>query len=68
MTNQFTLLMLPPQTTITRAWAKRLSDSVPGMKLILAEDIAAATSAIEPADAAFGTIAIKSRRQPGRSS
>jgi phosphoglycerate dehydrogenase-like enzyme len=56
MTNEFTFLMLPPQTDLTRQWARRLSDSVPGMKLVLAEDPNAAAAAIVTADAAFGTL------------
>jgi phosphoglycerate dehydrogenase-like enzyme len=56
MTNEFTFLMLPPQTDLTRQWARRLSDSVPGMKLVLAEDRNAAAAAIVTADAAFGTL------------
>src|SRR3984957_6887821 len=56
MTNEFTFLMLPPQTDLTRQWARRLSDSVPGMKLILAEDADAAANAIVTVDAAFGTL------------
>ncbi len=56
MTNEFTFLMLPPQTELTRQWARRLSDSVPGMKLVLAEDREAAAAAIVTADAAFGTL------------
>jgi phosphoglycerate dehydrogenase-like enzyme len=57
MTNQFTFLMLPPQTPTTRAWAQRLQDSIPGMKLIVADDHDSAAAAIETADAAFGTLA-----------
>jgi phosphoglycerate dehydrogenase-like enzyme len=56
MTNEFIFLMLPPQTDTTRQWARRLSSSVPGMKLILAEDVEAAAAAIVTADAAFGTL------------
>lgn len=56
-TNAFTFLMLPPQTALTREWARRLADSVPGMKLVVAEDAATASSAITTADAAFGTLA-----------
>jgi phosphoglycerate dehydrogenase-like enzyme len=56
MTNAFTFLMLPPQTDLTRQWARRLLDSVPGMKLVLAEDIETATAAIVTADAVFGTL------------
>ncbi len=55
-TNAFTFLMLPPQTPLTRQWAKRLADTVPGMKLIVAEDAATASAAIAAADAAFGTL------------
>jgi hypothetical protein len=58
MTNAFTFLMLPPQTDLTRAWARRLSDSVPGMKLVLAEDAETAAAAIVTADAAFGTLRV----------
>jgi phosphoglycerate dehydrogenase-like enzyme len=56
MTNQFTFLMLPPQSDVTRLWARRLSDSVPGMRLIMAEDAESAAAAVETADAAFGTL------------
>jgi phosphoglycerate dehydrogenase-like enzyme len=56
MTNAFTFVMLPPQTDLTRQWARRLSDSVPGMKLVLAEDPDAAAAAIVTADSAFGTL------------
>jgi phosphoglycerate dehydrogenase-like enzyme len=56
MTNVFTFLMLPPQTELTRQWAKRLAETVPGMNLIVAEDAETAASAIVAADAAFGTL------------
>lgn len=56
MTNQFTFLMLPPQSETTRTWAKCLADGVPGMKLIIAEDPDTAVAAIETADACFGTL------------
>ncbi len=56
MTNQFKLLMLPPQRDLTRQWAKRLADIVPGMDIIVAEDNEAAAAAIVTADAAFGTL------------
>jgi phosphoglycerate dehydrogenase-like enzyme len=55
-TNAFTFLMLPPQTTLTRQWATRLADTIPGMKLIFAEDADAAAAAIVTTDAAFGTL------------
>jgi phosphoglycerate dehydrogenase-like enzyme len=56
MTNAFTFLMLPPQTDLTRQWAKRLTDSVPGMNLVVAEDADTAAAAIVTADAVFGTL------------
>jgi phosphoglycerate dehydrogenase-like enzyme len=56
MTNAFTFLMLPPQTDLTRQWAKRLAETVLGMNLIVAEDAETAASAIVAADAAFGTL------------
>jgi phosphoglycerate dehydrogenase-like enzyme len=54
--NAFTFLMLPPQTDLTRLWAKRLAETVPGMNLMVAEDGEAAARAIATADAAFGTL------------
>jgi phosphoglycerate dehydrogenase-like enzyme len=66
MTNEFTFLMLPPQTDLTRQWARRLSDSVPGMKLVLAEDPNAAAAAIVTADAAFGTLPADLLAKAGR--
>lgn len=56
MTNAFTLLMLPPQTALTREWAARLDGSVAGMRVVVAEDMEAAAAAIGTADAAFGTL------------
>ena len=56
MTNAFTFLMLPPQTELTRQWAKRLANSVPGMNLVVAEDADTAAAAIVTADAVFGTL------------
>jgi phosphoglycerate dehydrogenase-like enzyme len=55
-TNAFTLLMLPPQTALTRQWARRLTDTLSGVKLIVAEDADEAAAAIVNADAAFGTL------------
>lgn len=54
--NAFSFLMLPPQTALTRQWARRLTQAVPGMALILAEDAQQADAAIPTADAAFGTL------------
>src|ERR1700719_3395874 len=55
-TNAITLLMLPPQTALTRQWASRLNETVSGLNLIVAEDMDAAAAAIVTADAAFGTV------------
>src|SRR5215213_2987043 len=52
----FTLVMLPPQTSVTRGWADRLRSEVPEMTLILAEDEAGASEAIVHADGAFGVL------------
>ena len=51
-----TLLMLPPQTPITREWAKRLAAAQPDVSVIVAENEAEAAAAIARADAAFGTV------------
>ena len=52
-----TLLMLPPQTSITREWAKRLAAAQPDVSVIVAENETEAAAAIARADAAFGTVA-----------
>lgn len=51
-----TLLMLPPQTLTTRAWAKRLAAALPNLSVIVAENETIAADAIARADAAFGTV------------
>jgi phosphoglycerate dehydrogenase-like enzyme len=51
-----TLLMLPPQTPITREWAKRLAAAQPSLRVIVAENETEAAGAIAQADAAFGTV------------
>jgi phosphoglycerate dehydrogenase-like enzyme len=56
MDNEFTFLMLPPQRELTRQWADRLSGSVPGLKIVVAENLDTAAAAIVTADAAFGTL------------
>jgi phosphoglycerate dehydrogenase-like enzyme len=48
--------MLPPQRDLTRQWARRLADTVPGMNIVVAEDKETAEAAIVTADAAFGTL------------
>ena len=51
-----TLLMLPPQSEKTRAWATRLTAAAPGLSVVVAETEADATRTIAEADAAYGTI------------
>ena len=51
-----TLLMLPPQTTTTREWAKRLAAARPELSVIVADNESDASKAIGRADAAFGTV------------
>ena len=51
-----TLLMLPPQTPITREWAKRLAAAQPNVSVIVAENETEAAGVIAHADAAFGTV------------
>jgi phosphoglycerate dehydrogenase-like enzyme len=51
-----TLLMLPPQTPTTRAWAVRLAAELPDLSIVVAETEADGTRAAGDADAAFGTM------------
>src|SRR5689334_24097714 len=46
--------MLPPQTDTTRAWAKRLAEAVPEVRVVVAEDADTAAREIVDAEAAFG--------------
>ena len=50
------LLMLPPQTDATRAWASRLAAALPDFSIVLAENLQQAEEAIAGAAAAFGTL------------
>jgi phosphoglycerate dehydrogenase-like enzyme len=52
--NSFKFVMLPPQTDKTRDWAKRLADSVPEVRVVVAEDADTAAREIVDAEAAFG--------------
>jgi phosphoglycerate dehydrogenase-like enzyme len=54
--NQFTFLMLPPQTALTRSWALRLAQTDSGINIVIAETMQQAAEAIAGADAAFGTL------------
>src|SRR5262245_54646972 len=46
--------MLPPQSDTTRAWAKRLANDVPEVRVVVAEDADTAAREIVDAEAAFG--------------
>lgn len=51
------LVMLPPQTELTRRWAARLADDVSRLSVVLAEDDESAAEALnDGAPAAFGTL------------
>ncbi len=49
-----TLLMLPPQTPMTRAWATRLAGALPELSIVVAETEADGARAAGDVDAAFG--------------
>jgi phosphoglycerate dehydrogenase-like enzyme len=52
----FTLVMLPPQTEVTRAWAKRLAAEDPRVRVVVAETVEQAIRDIADAEAAYGTL------------
>jgi phosphoglycerate dehydrogenase-like enzyme len=58
-----TLLMLPPQTATTRAWASRLKTALPEMQIVVPESADEAARAVGEADAAFGTMPEKLLRE-----
>jgi len=45
VTNSFKFVMLPPQTDVTRAWGKRLADTVPEARVVVVEDAETAARA-----------------------
>ncbi len=51
-----TLLMLPPQSATTRAWAARVAAALPELEVVVAEDPAQAAPVVPRAEAAFGTM------------
>src|SRR5882724_9055519 len=61
-----TLLMLPPQTTITLSWAARVAATLPELTVVVAEDEAHAAREIGRVEAAFGTPSPSLLRQAGR--
>ena len=52
--NAFKLVMLPPQSATTRAWAAKLAAGTPEVRIVVAEDETTAAREIVDADAAFG--------------
>ena len=52
--NSVKCVMLPPQSSTTRDWAKRLADMVPETRVVVAEDADTAAREIVDAEAAFG--------------
>src|SRR5262245_19108386 len=61
-----TLLVLPPVSPTARGWASRLAAALPALRVVVAEDEAAAAAAIGEAEAAFGTISSALLRQAAR--
>ena len=51
-----TFLMLPPQSSSTCEWAKRLAAEQPNLSVVVAETEGRAAEVIANADAAFGTV------------
>jgi phosphoglycerate dehydrogenase-like enzyme len=49
-------LMLPPQSDLTREWAKRLGEAAPELEIIAPETMEGAEQAITMAEGAFGRI------------
>jgi len=54
--NTFKLVMLPPQSAITRDWGRQLADAMPEVRVVIAEDQAMAEREIVDAEAAFGRL------------
>jgi phosphoglycerate dehydrogenase-like enzyme len=51
-----TFLMLPPQSEMTREWARRLAEAAPELEIIAPETMEGAEQAIGHAEGAFGRI------------
>jgi phosphoglycerate dehydrogenase-like enzyme len=51
-----TIVMLPPQTATTKAWAARLKEAVPELSVVVAEDGEQAARELAGAEAAYGTL------------
>jgi phosphoglycerate dehydrogenase-like enzyme len=52
----FTIVMLPPQTDITRSWAKRIAGEERQARVVVAENPEEAAREIADAEAAYGTL------------
>jgi phosphoglycerate dehydrogenase-like enzyme len=52
----FTLVMLPPQTAVTRRWARQIVAEVPEARVVVVESGDEAARHLPEADAAFGTV------------
>ncbi|HEU5192297.1 MAG TPA: D-2-hydroxyacid dehydrogenase [Methylomirabilota bacterium] len=61
-----TLLVLPPVSPTARGWATRLAAALPALRVVVAEDEAAAAAAMGDAEAAFGTISPTLLRRAAR--
>jgi phosphoglycerate dehydrogenase-like enzyme len=61
-----TLVVLPPQTATTRAWAARVAAAVPELTVVVAESTEQAERAVSTAEAAFGTIPASLLARAGR--
>jgi phosphoglycerate dehydrogenase-like enzyme len=62
----FTLVMFPPQTEVTRGWARRLASDAPEARVVVAEAPGEAARALEGAEAAFGTVPPDALARAGR--
>jgi len=54
--NTFKFVMLPPQTEVTRDWGSKLTEAMPEVRVVIAEDQATAEREIVDAEAAFGRL------------
>lgn len=56
MATSFTFLMLPPQSAVTREWARRLGEDVPDVRTVVAENEEDVERELAGAEAALGRI------------
>jgi phosphoglycerate dehydrogenase-like enzyme len=54
--NSFKFVMLPPQSDLTRDWGRRLAQTVPEARVVVAEDAGTAAREIVDAEATFGRL------------